>query len=183
MEVLFATSNKNKVKEVSGIMGFTVKSRDMDLEEIQSASVEEVAKHKVLNAFSKLECPVIAEDTGLFIDGLDGFPGPLVKWATKGLGYEGICRIVDKCANRNAYAETCVAFYDGKSLKAFTGRIHGTIAMRPKGNGKFGWDHIFIPKGHRKTFAEMATKEKVAMSMRSMAFLKLGHFLKGKKLV
>ncbi len=181
MEVLFVTSNRNKVREASSILGFGVKGCNMELEEIQSSHVEEVAKHKALYAFVKLACPVVVEDTGLFIEGLGGFPGPLAKWTINGIGHEGICRVVDRCANRKAYAETCAAFYDGKSLKAFTGSIHGTIAMHPKGHGNFGWDSIFIPAGHRRTFAEMTMKEKAATSMRTRAFLKLGHFLRGKK--
>ena len=178
MEVVFATSNRNKIKEAREILGFRIRSADLRLDEIQSISVVEIAKHKALQAHLKLARPVMVEDTGLFIEGLNGFPGPLAKWMVNCLGYERTCRAVDGCRNRKAYAETCVAFYDGKEMKAFTGRIRGTIAMHPRGNRKFGWDYIFMPEGGSgRTFAEMTAEEKNRISMRGAALKKLKRFL------
>jgi len=183
MKLIFATSNANKLREARRLLGFDVVSRKMELDEIQSIHTEEVARHKAMQAYGKLGVPVIVEDTGLYINGLNGFPGALVKWLAAGVGYERMCRIVDLCGNRSAYAETCIAFYDGKRVRTFIGRISGSVSMNPKGGRNFGWDYIFIPKGHTRTFAEMSMKEKNGISMRRRAFAKLHRFLAGKNFV
>ncbi len=182
MKLIFATSNINKLKETRK-MGFDVDCKNIELDEIQSIHTEQVAKHKAAQAYAKLRLPVIVEDTGLYINELNGFPGALVKWLAHGLGYEKICRLVDICGNRRAYAETCIAFCNGKTTKTFVGKVKGRIAMHPKGKRDFGWDYIFIPEGSTKTFAEMSMKEKNAISMRQIAFVKLRRFLSGKGLV
>ncbi|MCL5412823.1 MAG: non-canonical purine NTP pyrophosphatase [Candidatus Marsarchaeota archaeon] len=180
MGVLFATSNTNKLREARAVLGFKIDSLIIEFEEIQSLSEEEVARKKVVDAYNISHAPVIIEDTGLHISGLGGFPGALIKWLIKGLGYEGICRLADLCGNRKAYGETCIAFYDGRAIKTFSGRVNGSIAPHPKGRRKFGWDYIFIPKGHKRTFAEMTISEKNRISMRSKAFKKARRFLEDK---
>ena len=183
MKLTFATSNANKLREARELLGFNVSSRRMELDEIQSVHTGEVARHKAVQAYRRLRVPVIVEDTGLYINGFGGFPGALVKWLEAGMGYERVCRIVDVCEDRGAYAETCIAFYDGKRVRTFTGRINGRISANPKGRRNFGWDCIFIPDGHTKTFAEMPSAEKNRISMRRRAFAKLHRFLAGKNFV
>lgn len=180
MDPIFVTSNMNKVREAGRILGLEIKHRAISLEEIQSMNAKEVAMGKARAAYAELGRPVIVEDTGLHIKGLRGFPGALVKWVMEGMGYERMCRVVDLCKSREAYAETCVAYYDGKRMRTFTGRIHGSISNMPRGSGNFGWDCIFIPKEFNKTFAEMSTSEKNSMSMRRKAFAKLGRFMASK---
>ena len=180
MDVVFVTSNAHKAREAQLILGAAVKVVNAELDEIQSLDVEEIARKKVIQAYYSVGKPVFVEDTGLYINGLDGFPGPLVKWMAKGLGYEGMCRAVDICDDRSAYAMTCIAMYNGKALNSFIGRIDGRIAQHPVGKGKFGWDPIFIPRGQDKTFAQMPVAKKNGISMRSIAMKKLGLFLLAK---
>lgn len=180
MDLVLVTSNQNKAQEVRHILGIEIKTADLDLPELQSLSVDEVAKTKVKTAYGIVRKPVMVEDTGIYIKSFAGFPGALVKWFVNGLGYEAACRSVDISKDRSAYAETCVAFYDGKSLKTFTGRIYGKIAHTPRGKRNFGWDRIFIPNGYRKTFAEMTVAQKAKISMRGIAVRKLGKFLQSK---
>lgn len=181
MEIIFATSSKGKLKEAKMLLkGMRVVGRKIELEEIQSLSVEEVAKHKVLQAYRTVRKPVIVEDTGVYIDGLNGFPGALVKWLVNTIGYEGTCRTVDRCRNRKAHIQSCVVFYDGKALKAFSGVAEGSISMHPRGDRGFGWDVIFIPKGYKKVFAEMSQEEKNELTGRRTALRKLESFLSSK---
>lgn len=79
--MLFITGNKNKLKEASAILGVPLESYDIDLVEIQSMSVEEVVQAKVLEAKKhvSLGTPFFVEDTGLYIDDANGFPGALIK--------------------------------------------------------------------------------------------------------
>ena len=78
-ELFFASSNNHKFEEVKRILsnqGLTINFSKITLEEIQSDSLNEVAKRKAIDAFSKIQKPLIIEDDGLFIDSLNGFPGP-----------------------------------------------------------------------------------------------------------
>jgi non-canonical purine NTP pyrophosphatase (RdgB/HAM1 family) len=177
MDIYFITSNKGKLEEVRAITGMDIRSKSIEIEEIQDVSVENVVKDKAVKAYSKIHKPVIVEDTGLYIKALNGFPGALVKWLVGAIGPKGICRIIGKYNNRSAYAETRIAFYDGKTLKTFSGRIYGRISGSPIGANGFGWDPIFIPSGQRKTFAQMGASEKNEISHRRKAALKLKEFL------
>jgi XTP/dITP diphosphohydrolase len=181
MRLVFVTSNENKARELSHILGFSIEVRNLELPELQSISVEEVARNKAKIAYSKVRQPVIVEDTGVHISAFGGFPGPLAKWFVTGLGYEGACRSLDISKDRRAYAETCIAFYNGKRSREFTGKIYGSIAYHPRGASNFGWDRIFIPKGYKRTFGEMSIEEKAKISMRGIAGRKLRKFLQGNK--
>ena len=175
METYFVTSSEDKVREAESILGVKLKRANLDLKEIQSLSVEEVATDKAKRAFDIIRKPVIVEDTGLYIEALNGFPGALIKWVLKTIGNEGLCKLVGE--NRKALAKTCICFFDGKKLQSFIGELEGIIAEKPRGERGFGWDPIFIPKGYDKTFAELSEEEKNNISMRKIAFLKLKEFL------
>ncbi len=177
MDVVFATSNKHKAMELSHLIGFKVKMAKVELDELQALSVRTVAAAKVKEAYKKVNKPVVVDDTGIHIASLNGFPGAFAKWFVEGLGHEGICRLMDRYKSRDAYAETCIAFCDGKIVKVFSGRVRGTIALHPRGNANLRWDSIFIPKGYKKTFGEMTTDEKSKISMRGIAVHKLKRFL------
>ena len=78
----------------------------------------------------------------------------------------------------SARAEVMYGYCDGGEVKVFHGSVEGTIARDPRGATNFGWDPIFIPKGHtEKTWAEMTGDEKHATSMRRLALEKLGKYL------
>jgi len=179
MKIVFATSNKNKLREARMLLGADVASRSVELDEIQSLSLKDVAQRKAIDAYMLLKSPVFVEDTGLFIAKMNGFPGPMIKWVVQGIGLEGVCSLA---RHGKAYAKTCVAFYDGNELKSFTGRKDGRISSRPMGEG-FGWDSIFMPDGKSITFAQMSLEEKNLISHRSIAFRKFKRFLKGKNIV
>ena len=79
--------------------------------------------------------------------------------------------------DNSAYAETIACLYDGKDVMFFKGRLDGKITEKPRGTKGFGWDPIFQPVGHTRTFGEMDDEEKNAISMRKEAFLKLKEYL------
>ena len=83
-EVFFVSSNEHKFEEAQRILsnlGVNIKLFKTTLEEIQSNSLNEIAKRKVIDAFTKIQKPVIIEDDGLFINSLNGFPGPYSSYA------------------------------------------------------------------------------------------------------
>ena len=142
----------------------------MDLQEIIAQKAEE--------AYQQLQCTVLVEDTSLTFRALGKLPGPLVKWFLGELGNEGLCKLLDGYGDRRALAEVCVGLYDGEKLQVFEGEMEGTIADRPRGEEGFGWDPIFIPQGHKKTWGEMSAEEQKETSMRRIALKKLESFLK-----
>lgn len=166
----FATGNQNKLKEAREILGFDIEQLDVDIDEIQEVDVKKVIEHKAKTAFDYVGEPVLVEDTSLEIESLGGFPGALIKWLLKSVGVAGICKIVSAFSNNNARASTCVGMYDGNKVIIGEGIIHGAISDLPKGENNFGWDPIFIPDGHQKTFAEIGSEEKNKISMRRLAF-------------
>ncbi len=169
MNMYFITSNRNKFDEAAALLrGVRLRMKSLELREIQSISVRDVVKEKAMEAYRVVGMPLLVEDTGLYIESLNGFPGALVKWVLESIGREGVCRITGR--NRSAYAETCICYTDGKTVKVFSGRAYGKIAVKPRGRSGFGWDPIFVPEGHKTTFAEMRMEEKNRISHRSRAF-------------
>ncbi|OGJ22202.1 non-canonical purine NTP pyrophosphatase, RdgB/HAM1 family [Candidatus Pacearchaeota archaeon RBG_13_36_9] len=177
MPIYFVTSNENKFNEVKSILKIDLERKDIDLDEIQDIGQEKIIKHKARQAFLALKKPVLIEDTGLFIEAWNGFPGALIRWMLKTVGNEGICKMMENEKVRNATAKTYFCLYKGKEYNVFVGEIKGKVPSKPKGKTGFGWDPIFIPQGYKKSFAEMTKEEKNAISMRAIALKKLMQFL------
>lgn len=173
--MIFVTGNHQKLKEFEEILGIKLNHSDLDLEEIQSINVEEVAEHKARQAYALLNEPIIVEDTGLYFEDLNGLPGALIKHFVKKLSLEKICSLVGE--NRNARAVTCICYFDGEEIKIFVGETEGEVAREPRGTNGFGWDPIFIPEGYEKTFAELSDEEKTSKFMRKEAIKKFKSFL------
>jgi len=173
--MIFVTGNHQKLKEFEEILGVKLNHSDLDLEEIQSISVEEVAGYKAKQAYDLLREPVIVEDTGLYFEGLNGLPGALIKHFVKKLPLEKICSLLGE--DRKAKAITCICYFDGQETRTFVGETEGKIADSPRGTNGFGWDPIFIPQGYEKTFAELTDEEKTSKFMRKEAIKKLKAFL------
>ncbi|MAF80132.1 non-canonical purine NTP pyrophosphatase, RdgB/HAM1 family [bacterium] len=174
----FVTSNKNKLREFEEILEIKLEQIELDLDEIQEIDVKKVIEHKASEAYAKIQKPVIVEDTGLYIESWKGFPGALAKWVDKTIGFKNIPHLLK--GDRRARAETAVGYYDGKEFRSFRGKIEGSIPTKPRGETGFGWDTIFVPEGHEKTFAEMDAEEKNKISMRRSALEKLKLFLHDK---
>lgn len=169
----FATTNKNKLREVNEILGEELEQIELDLTEPQGLDVEEVIRIKVKDAFTKAGKPVLVEDTSLSINTWNGLPGALIRWFLSSVGNEGILKMLGSEINRGATAKTAVGFYDGSEYHVYTGEVKGLIPTELQGQSGFGWDPIFIPDGHDKSFAQMAAEEKNSVSMRRLALLKM----------
>lgn len=178
-DLTFITGNKNKVREFSEILGFELKNASRDLIEIQSVDVKEVTKSKLLDAYIHFERPVLVEDTGVYIDDINGFPGALIKHYFKSLGDYKFCNHHKNC---KITAQTVIGYYDGNDMEFFAGEVEGVVSDIPRGDNGFGWDNVFIPiGGEHKTFAEMTAEEKNKVSMRRRALDKLKNYLEEKK--
>jgi non-canonical purine NTP pyrophosphatase (RdgB/HAM1 family) len=169
MPFIFVTGSANKVTEAERVLQVKLEHCQLDLPEIQAVDIEDVVSYKAKYAYKILDKkPVMIEDTGLYFEAWNGLPGALIRWFLERIGDTGICKMMLEFPNRNAWAKTAVATYDGK-LNIFYGEVRGSIAKTPAGDGGFGWDSLFIPTGSTKTFAEMVPKEKDRYSMRRKA--------------
>src|SRR5262245_63654646 len=175
--ITLITGNASKAKEIAAIVGVPVENVALDIKEVQSLDVSEVAREKALAAHRSLGVPVVVDDTGMSIVALRGLPGALVVWFLDTIGPEGILRLMHGVEDRRASVSTCIAYCDGSEVQLFEGVIDGTISSEMRGTNGFGYDPIFIPNGHSKTYAEMTPDEKNNVSMRSIALSKLKQFL------
>ncbi len=175
MEILFATSNKHKAEEAVRVLaprGITVRHYPFQHNEIRSDSLEEIAREAVQAAYVKCRKPVFVEDSGLFIESLNGFPGTYSAWALGKLGLAGMLRLLQGVDDRSARFEACIAYHDGTKVSVFRGMCKGAIAMGPRGSSGFGYDPVFFPEGYSQTFAENITL-KNKLSHRYISLLEL----------
>lgn len=161
-DLFFVSSNNHKYQEAKTILdtfGIKLGFIKSNLEEIQSNSLEEIALHKAKDAFSKCKKPLIIEDDGLFVDSLEGFPGPYSSYVFKTIGNKGILNLLKQ--NRKAKFVSIITYCDKNTLQSFDAKIIGSISKNSKGNG-WGYDPIFIPNKSKKTFAELKNKNELS---------------------
>ncbi len=170
------THNINKYEEMKRIIP-NLKMHNMEYPEIQSKSVEEVVEFALNYVGDIIEGDFIIDDSGLFIESLNGFPGVYSAYVFETIGNRGILRLMENEKNRNAYFKTVIGVrFQGVNYKLI-GICHGSIAYEERGTNGFGYDPIFIPEGKEKTFAEMSKEEKNRVSHRGKATRKLEAFL------
>ena len=169
--IKFVTGNLNKVREAGEILGVSLQQIDIpELYELQTHDPGEIVRHKLAQAYRVVKSPVLVEDSGLIFSAWNGLPGALVKWFESTVGCEGMLKMLEPFDNREAFALCYVGFHDGKNIKIAKGEVRGRVAERLQGAGGFGWDVLFIPDGHERTYAEMSAPEKNAISHRKRAF-------------
>lgn len=179
--IIFVTGNKNKLREVVTILGkipgFELDNRAVDLMEPQGDS-DTVCRTKCEEAARLVGGPVLVEDTSLCFDALGGLPGPYVKWFLDKIGSEGLHRMLAGFEDKRAEAVCTLGFSAGpeKPVRLFHGRTRGII-VAPRGTNNFGWDTCFQPEGFSRTYAEMSSAEKNAISHRHRAAEALRQFL------
>lgn len=176
MSINFVTWNDWKFREAKLILP-NLEKLDIDLVEIQEFEIKEIIKSKLLEAYNITGKSCVVEDTWLYFDWLNGFPGPLIKRLFKSIWNDWISDIVIKTWNTRCYAKSCVWYIeDNWDQYYFEWVVEWNIVL-PKGSSDFGWNSIFIPKWSDKTFGEMSLEEKWLFSMRAIAFGKLKDFL------
>lgn len=165
--VHFATTNKGKVDSLRSVLsphGIEVIHENISLPEPRTDDLKEIARQKAAIAFETLQKPVIAQDSGFYIDSLNGFPRAFVNFALETIGVEGILKLVEE-KPRECEFRNCLAYFDEQLDKPvlFTSTATGYLAAKPQGKvPENAWSDlwlIFIPTGKTKTLAEMNQKE------------------------
>jgi len=182
MKIYFATSNSGKVENARNILSdCQIEQLNVELVEPQSGSIEEIARSKVKQAVKKADIEedafLMADDSGLFVDELNGFPGPLSSPFDSMVGKERLLDLVDLSADAHFKAAIALHNPNGQN-QAFTGNIKGEI-VKPRGNKGFGYDPMFLPKGNDETWGE-DPDFKDETSHREEALNKLRHYLRAK---
>lgn len=174
--ITFVTGNAGKAAELARQLephGIAVDQDRRGYPEIQAETLAEVAEAGARHLLAAgLRPPFLLEDSGLFVAALRGFPGVYSRHALDTLGCAGLLKLMaDVEAEMRSAAFRAHLLYvdaDGR-LHPFEGTCPGRIAERATGTGGFGFDPVFIPRGHDRTFAEMAPAEKQAVGHRGQA--------------
>lgn len=176
-EIYFITGNQSKFNEAKSILQGScviLMQKDIALAEPQSLDQEQVVIEKARQAFEKLQKPVIVDDTGIYFEEYENFPGTYTKLLFKTLGFKGIERLLNS-GSRNAYFRTLICYKDAGMTKVFEGIWKGKIIQEVSKNFIPDWqyDSIFVPDGSGRPLAEMPMEERAAKSHRKQAFDKL----------
>lgn len=182
--MLFASNNLNKVLEVENILNRKILSlKDLDfkinvLETGKTFNENAIIKAKEIYELTKI--PTIAEDSGLEIPILNGFPGVktnrfLGSNKTDSDRNQKILEMMQDKNDRTCYFTSCFAYYDGKNLQTFTSSLKGTIAYEEHINMGFGFDSIFLYNNEYLSNMSISNKNKI--SPRTSSLKKLQDFL------
>jgi XTP/dITP diphosphohydrolase len=184
-DIVLATRNPNKIVEIKDIIGdlvniMVIRDRiQIDIPEIGRSLLENsLAKATFTNRLYRR--PVLADDSGLFVDSLDGEPGIYSSRYGKN-DEERIARLLvnlgDKKNRRAVFRVIFVYYCEPGKYEVFEGECVGAIGQMPRGEKGFGYDPIFIPRGYKKTFAELGPSIKNRISHRARALEKFRAFI------
>ena len=190
MELIFATHNLNKIKEISAILPSIIKLKSLnDLNFTNqipetSKTLKGDALIKARTIFNEFQRDCFADDTGLEVEALNGAPGVYsARYAgNKKRDEDNIYKLLKELRNHDntkAQFRTVIALIYNHKEFIFEGIIKGKIIKEIKGGNGFGYDPIFQPENHLLSFAELSTEKKNKISHRAIAFRKLIDFLKG----
>lgn len=192
MKILIATNNRHKINEIRNILKndklelLTLSDLKINIEvDEDKDSLEGNAFKKADEIYKTANTPTIADDTGLFVDALNGEPGVFSsRYAGDNATYDDNCQKLLRTmenipeGKRNAYFKTVVCFSESENnYHFFEGICKGKITTKKYGEKGFGYDPLFIPDGFDKTYAEMSEDDKNSISHRSEAFKKAGEYI------
>lgn len=188
MELIFATNNEHKIREIGALInpGFRVSGLveagiSEDIPE-DADTLEGNALIKARYVHDKTGMNVFADDTGLEVHALSGAPGVhSARYAGEdkdsGANIRKLLLNLKGIEDRRARFRTVIALIFEDKEYLFEGTVEGHITEHPSGCEGFGYDPVFVPRGQNRTFAEMPLGEKNALSHRALAFAKLLGFL------
>ncbi len=164
-KIYFITGNEYKFQIAADAFkdsDYELKQKALDTPEIQSNDLGEIASFSAKWASSKLKHPVFLSDAGCFIESLNGFPGPFIKYVNQYLTAPDFLRLLNGKKNRKVIFKDCLAYCEpGKNPVLFQSSGSGTIATRPGKRGSTPINEIFIPKGFNRPESEIPREQMV----------------------
>lgn len=190
--IVFATNNKNKLREIRDIVGskYNILSlSDINCHEDIPETADTIEGNALLKARfvkEKYGYDCFADDTGLEVEALDNRPGVYsARFAGEDCNSENninkLLSELEGIENRKARFRTVIALIKGETEEEFEGVIYGNISHERHGEGGFGYDKVFVPENYEKTFAEMLPDEKNSISHRAKATRLLIEYLNKEK--
>lgn len=186
--LIFATNNRHKIEEVAAILDGVCNISGLkeigcfeDIPE-EKETIRDNAMQKARFIFEKYGFNCFADDTGLFVESLDGEPGV---YSARYAGEEcdsqkNIDKLLDKLkdkTDRKAFFMTVVALIIDGNEYYFEGVVNGEILSERHGDGGFGYDPVFKPEGFTQSFAQLGMDEKNKISHRALAIKAMSDFL------
>lgn len=182
-KVIVASQNKGKIKEVCDILyKFGIEAVSRDDAGIPKFEIEETGETFEENSYIKAKAifditkeMVIADDSGLMVEALDGAPGVYsARFSGDAATYESnnkkLLKLMQGVKNRSAkFVSVITMIFDDETKIVARGEVKGSIAEKPSGGAGFGYDPIFVPNGYDITFAEMDKEQKNKISHRRRA--------------
>lgn len=183
LEITFVTQNKNKLADAQKLLNkYEIKNINFEVPEIQSMDTKEIVEYKIKYAYEKVQKPCFVMDASLFLDCLNSFPGPFIKWYfEKSVGAEKTCEIAKLFNEFGCKWTTVLGYYDGENTHFIEETVKGKIPTEPRGTNGYHWDVIFIPEGATRTFAEMNFEEKQSYAVTAKIFKEFEELLSRQK--
>ena len=188
-----ATRNAHKMREIRNILGPELTVRDLsgmkDIPEVPETgnTFEQNAILKAVEMSRHVSGLVLADDSGLEVEALNGAPGVFSARYAGGQAndHDNVQKLLSELGNvdpdgqRRRAAFRCVlaVAQNGELLRTFTGRVKGCIVSAPRGDQGFGYDPVFVPNGYDKTFGELPASTKSQLSHRARALQEARPFL------
>ena len=186
--LVFATQNQGKLEELKGLISHKVHlislnelNFDEDIPET-TGTLEGNAHQKASTIYKRFGKPCFSDDSGLFVNVLDGAPGVnSAHYSGSRDNEKNIALLLNNLSqfkDRSAYFKTVFCLMTHDNTYYFEGIVKGSIADRPRGNNGFGYDPIFVPEGYNQTFGELEKEIKKSLSHRARATQSLIEFLR-----
>jgi len=164
-KIYFITSNKNKFQTALTAFkdsDFQLVQKTLDTPEIQSDDLGEIASFSAKFAANILKHPIFLTDAGCFIESLNGFPGPFIKYINQYLTAEDFLRLMAGKNNRKVVFKECLAYCEpGKNPVLFVSSAEGKISIKSGEQGQTSINEIFIPKGFDRPESEIPRKKMI----------------------
>ncbi|HVS16017.1 MAG TPA: non-canonical purine NTP pyrophosphatase [Thermoanaerobaculia bacterium] len=167
---VLVTGNDDKRREAERILGRPVEAVSVELPEIQSLDLGAVLREKAEEAWRRVGRPLVVEETGLELSGLNGFPGPLVKWMLEAIGPAGVARVAIASGDARGRACCAMIYRDERGAVLGEGADRGRLVVPPRGDRGFGWDPVFEPEESAHTYGELPIEVKDARGHRGRAW-------------
>ena len=161
--LIYVTSNELKFKVAMRSLqnsGISLERKSLNTPEIQSSRVEEIAEWSAMWASQHLNRPVVVMDAGYYIEALNGFPGPFIKFVNEWFSADDYLSLLQGKSNRRVIIRDCLAYcHPNEKPKVFCQVHQGELATRPGRRNGTSIDQIFIPEGHSKPISEIHPDE------------------------
>lgn len=187
MNIIIATSNMGKVKEISAVLGSynLLNLRDIGLNNIKiienKSSFKEnsmIKAETIFNALSdelKLDSIVLSDDSGISVECLNNEPGIFsARYSKEATDKANRLKLIKNMLSKNiiqspAFYTACISIYSKFGSFSMHGFMYGTAITKEIGDNGFGYDSIFIPNGYTQTLAQMRDEDKIKISHRTKA--------------